>query len=235
MLCPVIVDRAPQGRGSGLSVALGARFEAPPTAHGALLLGASLFSYSVSRGNTRHDECSSGLYGIPHPDVGPLVFYGTGARRWVVGRGTYSTARWWIGRGQTGYLTEACRSDSNNHPHSTTSPPFKPYTLIITMSQSQRGKQICPVLFPQALSADRVDYIRDLNNYLQSHPDGNLTSQLTWTFSSSGLDHQKTHHAVARRKSINHSAECALSYHSQRPGNWQRERRCQECSKGRGR
>ena len=117
---PVIVDSGPQRLGSGLPVAWGARFEAPPTAHGVLLPSASPHSYSVSQGNTRHAERSSGLYGIPHSDVGPLVNYGTGTRRWVVGRGTYSTARWWIGRGQAGYLTRAGRSDSDNHPHSYT-------------------------------------------------------------------------------------------------------------------
>jgi hypothetical protein len=54
---------------------LGARFEAPTTAHRALLFGERLPSYISTLGqDMRHDGCCSGLSGTPqHEDTGPLA------------------------------------------------------------------------------------------------------------------------------------------------------------------
>ncbi|KAN0136184.1 hypothetical protein V8E53_006044 [Lactarius tabidus] len=41
------------------------------------------------------------------------------------------------------------------------------------------------------------DPVRDLNNYLQSYPGGNLSSQLSWVTTHDGPQHQVTHYATA--------------------------------------
>ncbi|KAI0248818.1 hypothetical protein BJV78DRAFT_1156244 [Lactifluus subvellereus] len=43
-----------------------------------------------------------------------------------------------------------------------------------------------------------MDPVRDLNNYLQGHPKGNLTPSFSWCMSRSGPDHQATHYATAK-------------------------------------
>ncbi|KAF8256402.1 hypothetical protein EI94DRAFT_1809033 [Lactarius quietus] len=42
------------------------------------------------------------------------------------------------------------------------------------------------------------DAIRDLNNYLQLHPRGNLTVHLSWAMTESGPPGQLTHSASAK-------------------------------------
>jgi len=42
------------------------------------------------------------------------------------------------------------------------------------------------------------DPVRDLNNYLQGHPGGNLTRYLSWAMNEDGPDHQRTHYATAK-------------------------------------
>jgi hypothetical protein len=48
-----------------------------------------------------------------------------------------------------------------------------------------------------AYSADR-DPVRDLNNALQGHPTGNLTTQFSWVLKQTGPNHQITHFATAK-------------------------------------
>jgi hypothetical protein len=67
---------------------------------------------------------------------------------------------------------------------------------------SQQGKQVCHVVLAQILSAHPVDYVRDLNNYLQNHPLGNFAAQLSWDLTQSGPGHQVTHYATAKCKPI---------------------------------
>ncbi|KAF8266748.1 hypothetical protein EI94DRAFT_1802628 [Lactarius quietus] len=43
----------------------------------------------------------------------------------------------------------------------------------------------------------REDPVRDLNNYLQGHPRGNLVPLLSWTTTVDGPCHQVTHYATA--------------------------------------
>jgi len=46
------------------------------------------------------------------------------------------------------------------------------------------------------------DPVRDLNNYLQGHPSGNLAPFLSWALAENGPDHQKTHYATAKCESV---------------------------------
>ncbi|KAI9434790.1 hypothetical protein H4582DRAFT_743726 [Lactarius indigo] len=44
----------------------------------------------------------------------------------------------------------------------------------------------------------QVDPVRDLNNYLQGHPTGNLTTLLSWETKQEGPQHQAKHYATAK-------------------------------------
>jgi dsRNA-specific ribonuclease len=57
-----------------------------------------------------------------------------------------------------------------------------------------------------------VDPVRDLNNYLQGHPRGNLTIYFSWVMKQSGPGHQVTHTAVANCESFDRIKNYALSY-----------------------
>ncbi|KAH9071597.1 hypothetical protein EDB83DRAFT_259615 [Lactarius deliciosus] len=46
------------------------------------------------------------------------------------------------------------------------------------------------------------DPVRNLNNYLQAHPSGNLTPQFSWEMSKEGPNHQITHHAIAKFRGV---------------------------------
>ncbi|KAF8266739.1 hypothetical protein EI94DRAFT_1701516 [Lactarius quietus] len=55
------------------------------------------------------------------------------------------------------------------------------------------------------------NYVRDLNNYLQGCPRGNLTPHLSWDATEEGPGHQVTHHATVkfRGKEIGHGENAA--------------------------
>ncbi|KAH9053022.1 hypothetical protein EDB87DRAFT_1835549 [Lactarius vividus] len=65
-----------------------------------------------------------------------------------------------------------------------------------------------------------ADPVRDLSNYLQSHPSGNLTPLLLWETKQEGPLHQVTHYV-----------HCQV----QRTGNWPRVGPIQAYGKGHGR
>ncbi|KAH9169638.1 hypothetical protein EDB89DRAFT_2244508 [Lactarius sanguifluus] len=44
----------------------------------------------------------------------------------------------------------------------------------------------------------QVDPVRDLNNYLQGHSSGNITTLLSWETTQQGPQHQVTHYATAK-------------------------------------
>ncbi|KAI9508137.1 hypothetical protein F5148DRAFT_1199118 [Russula earlei] len=47
------------------------------------------------------------------------------------------------------------------------------------------------------------DPVRDLNNFLQGHPRGNLTPYFSWSLDKDGPDHQKIHYAIAKLNGTN--------------------------------
>jgi hypothetical protein len=60
-------------------------------------------------------------------------------------------------------------------------------------------KQISDKFLPLTLSTHLADPVRDLNSYLQNHPNGNLlASQFSWHLRQEGPDHQLTHYATAK-------------------------------------
>ena len=69
----------------------------------------------------------------------------------------------------------ACKDDTDNCPQSTIPFSFKSH-LYTTVSYG--GEQLYHGAFSQLFSVHSADPISDLNNYLQFHPRGNLSSQL---------------------------------------------------------
>ncbi|KAI9439540.1 hypothetical protein H4582DRAFT_1535387 [Lactarius indigo] len=55
------------------------------------------------------------------------------------------------------------------------------------------------------------DPVRDLNNYLQGHPSGNLTSQLSWELMQEGLSHELTYNAYAKFRGVEIGHGCGAS------------------------
>lgn len=48
-----------------------------------------------------------------------------------------------------------------------------------------------------------VDYVVDLNNWLQSSPEGDVAAGLTWAMTQEGQNHKAVHHAVAKFRGVN--------------------------------
>ena len=67
---------------------------------------------------------------------------------------------------------------------------------------SYEGKKLYHGAFSQLFSVHSADSVRDLNNYLQGHPCGNLSSQLYWV---TRIHNGPRHYATAICKSINHT------------------------------
>ncbi|KAH8982434.1 hypothetical protein EDB92DRAFT_1952324 [Lactarius akahatsu] len=69
-------------------------------------------------------------------------------------------------------------------------------------TQTTTHTQLHPYSSNHFYSIAMSDFVRDLNNFLQGHPSGNLTTQFSWEMKTDGPNHQITHHAVAKLRGV---------------------------------